>query len=332
MPLDRFAANKVEDRGLLDDYILLASSSPAVQALDRIIGEISPTAIPVLLVGESGTGKEIMARQIHQLSSCSGGPFTKVISADLSAEILESFCTSNGDRGFSMGSRVGTVFFDEVSELNPRVQGKLVHLLPDGNSSSSRLALSARTLAATTRNLDEEIRAGRFREDLYYRLNGVCLRLPALSARKEDIPTLIGLFASKYAAELGRAAPSLSVKTMRDLVEYSWPGNIRQLENTIKRMVVLGDEKLALTDIWPAPEQRKHGHKFRPGVSLKEAARAASRKAERGLILEALGHTRWNRKQAARELKISYKALLYKLKQFDLDPAAKPDGYRGDTQ
>jgi two-component system, NtrC family, response regulator AtoC len=332
MPADGFAAINGEDRALHDDHILSASSSPAVQALDRIIAEIAPTEIPVLLVGDSGTGKEIMARRIHQLSSHSSDPFTKIISGDLTTELLETFFSPNRGGGPSMGIGVGTIFFDEVSEMDPLLQAKLLHMLPDGDSPCHRSKLTARTLAGTSHKLEEKIRTGKFRDDLYYRLNAVCLRLPTLSARKEDIPALVRLFASKYAAEIGqgRAVPSIGANTMRALVEYSWPGNIRQLKNTIRRMVVLGDEELALADLRSSPKQHKSHQRFEAGLSLKEAARAASRQAERGLILEALGRTRWNRKRAARELRISYKALLYKLKQFDLDHAAKPDASGGD--
>jgi len=313
------------------NHILLESRSPAIRALDRIIAEIAPTEIPILLVGENGTGKEVIARQIHRLSARRRGPFVRAICADLRPDVLTTLLL-RGDDGTLSPSRAGTVFFDEVSELDLHLQNKLLHLLPDGDLSSNGSALNARCVAATSRDLETELRSGRFRQDLYYRLNGVCLRLPSLCQRKEDIPALVGLFASKYAPVLRRPVPSVSDQTMRVLVEYSWPGNIRQLENIVRRIVALGDEELVVSDLLsvskpPAPSQHQEKN-----FSLKEASRAASRQAERSLILRTLTRTRWNRKKAAQELQISYKALLYKLKQLDLDTSEKSEAHAGEFE
>ena len=162
------------------------------------------------------------------------------------------------------------------------------------------------------------MRAGRFRSELYYRINGVCLRLPPLRDRKEDIPLLVESFLTKYAAEFGRPRPSLSPRALRMLLDYSWPGNIRELENAVKKIVALGAENLALPDLVAEPAEIRTEVNETRSYSLKAAARAASREAEREMILEALARTRWNRKRAAQELQISYKSLLYKLKQIGL--------------
>jgi len=181
--------------------------------------------------------------------------------------------------------------------------------------------LSARLISATSRNLDEEVRAGRFRNELYYRINGVCLRLPPLRERKDDIPLLVEFMLTKHAAEFGRPRPALSPRTLRVFLEHSWPGNIRELENSVRKIVALGDERLAVADLECAPVEARapvDAPETR-GYSLKAAARAASRGAEREMILKALAHTRWNRKRAAQELQISYKSLLYKLKQIGFE-------------
>jgi len=165
------------------------------------------------------------------------------------------------------------------------------------------------------------MRAGRFREELYFRLNGVCLRLPPLRHRKEDISTLADYFLARYAALFGRPKPVLSAQEMRALKEYDWPGNIRELENAMKKAVVLGGEVFQIVEAGAMPGDAPAPALETATVSLKDAARAASRRAERELILKALARTRWNRKRAAMELRISYKALLYKLKQIGPEEA-----------
>jgi two-component system response regulator AtoC len=194
-----------------------------------------------------------------------------------------------------------------------------------------------RVISSTTRNLEEEMKGGRFREELYYRINGVHLRLPPLRDRKDDIPALLEFFFKKYSSLFERSEPHISESTMDLLLRHSWPGNIRELENVARKIVALGDEKLAIHDLAaengsrvpdPLPEaavapQAAYTHV--PGRSLKEAARAASRLAERAMILNQLERTHWNRKRAARELQISYKALLYKLKQLGLDGSSQPE-------
>jgi two-component system response regulator AtoC len=302
--------------------------SPSMRALDRVIADIAPTDIPVLLIGESGTGKEAVALEIHRHSQRSSGPFVKWNCSTLTwdSHLMELSSSGKGFGGKSV-TNAGTLFLDKISQLEASNQSRLLNLLPDGDRVSSGNYLGARVISATTRNLEDEMRGGRFQQELYYRINGVCLRLPSLRHRKEDIPVLLDFFLRKYACLFNRQTPQLGSMTMDLLLQHSWPGNIRELENAVRKIVALGDEQLALSDLTAAPAvvmpepvlPSATGSSKSNGRSLKEAAREASRKAERELILNALDRTHWNRKRTARELQISYKALLYKLKQLNLD-------------
>jgi two-component system, NtrC family, response regulator AtoC len=309
---DRFAA-------LLErlETGFIAGVSPAMQSLESVIAEIAPTNIPVLLVGESGTGKEMFANLVHRLSRNSEKPLARISCAAMNAPSFAAELGLSGNGKTELPRReFGTVFFDEISELDAICQRNLLCALPDGEGASSRGLLTSRVISTTSRNLDEEMHAGRFRSELYYRINGVCLRLPPLRERKEDIPLLAEFFLTKHASRLERPRPSVSRRTSERFMEYSWPGNIRELENVAKKLVALGDEELALAElaVWKTAARKVEAAPT-PGHSLKAAARAASREAERELILEALNRTRWNRKRAAQELQISYKSLLHKLKQ-----------------
>lgn len=298
--------------------------SPAMRSLERIVAEIAPTDIPVLLVGESGSGKEVLAQQIHRLSQRRDEQFHKLVCAGLASEAVERMAGENGSNGSGMrGPSTGTVFLDEVSDLDLMCQPTLLHALPDGSSVSGEHYLAARIISSTMKNLEEEIHHGRFREELYYRLNGACLRLPPLRHRKEDIPHLVEFFSDRYAREVGRPKPHVSSEAMVRLQEYAWPGNIRQLKNVVMKMVALGNEKLALMDLESAGQGGEAVSGKYERFSLKEASRAASRQAERELILKALEKTHWNRKRAARDLRISYKALLYKLKQIGVEDSGR---------
>jgi two-component system response regulator AtoC len=309
--------NRVD--GLLDqqDAGFVCGISPAMQTLESVISEIAPTNIPVLLVGESGTGKEIFANRVHRLSGRGDELLARISCAAMNpaAFSAELEMHANGTSEARKGA-FGTVFFDEISELDSVCQRNLLCVLPDGDTGDRRGLMKARVVSTTSRNLDEEMRAGRFRSELYYRINGVCLRLPPLRERKEDIPLLAEFFLTKHATRLGRTRPSVSPRTLDVFLNHSWPGNIRELENVVKKILALGDEHLAIAELGAgAPGARKIAPATVRSHSLKAAARAASREAERELILEALTRTRWNRKRAAQELQISYKSLLYKLKQ-----------------
>jgi DNA-binding NtrC family response regulator len=240
----------------------------------------------------------------------------KLFCFDDSSELVESLLNA------------GTIFLDEISYLDPDVQSRLLHILPDGGPAIADHGLQARIISSTAQSLQEEIRQGHFRKDLYYRLNGVCLRVPPLRGRREDIPLLVEFLLIKYAAVLNRPKPSLTTQALEKLVRYHWPGNVRQLEYAMKAVVALGDGDQALQEL----DENEFG--FEEGepqeLSLKQTARAASRRAEREMILKALERTRWNRRKAARQLRISYRALLYKLKQIGSDGVLCQSDYHGE--
>lgn len=302
-----------------DNQVYLEAVSSAMRAIELVMADIAPTDIPVLLVGESGTGKDVVGLHIHCLSTRRQKPFRKLTCSSLSPDALLPV----GAHGHSWKAEdaEGTLFLDEVSNLSPVAQAQLLQALSEGEISAGE-GLGARLICATSRSLEEQMRAGRFREELYFRINGVCLRLPPLRHRQEDLPGLADFFLGKYAALFDRPQPSLSAQALGRLHEHPWPGNIRELENSMKKLVVLGDERMAVADLGHGTEEPRPPGNGSSGISLKEAARAASRQAERELILKVLARTRWNRKRAALELKISYKALLYKLKQIGLEDLA----------
>jgi two-component system, NtrC family, response regulator AtoC len=300
-----------------EDTNWVAGMSPAIRELESVIAEIAPTNLPVLLVGESGTGKEMFANRVHRLSRHGDRPLVRISCASVNPTTFFSELEMNpNDASDGPRNGPGTVCFDEISELDAACQRNLLGALPDGDLGTRRGVLRARLISTTNRNLDEEMRAGRFRSELYYRISGVCLRLPPLRDRKEDIPLLVEFFLDKHAAQFGRSRPSLSPQTMQIFLDHPWPGNIRELENVVKEIVALGDERLAVAELGvPISERKKTPATAVRSYSLKAAARAASREAEREMIMQALARTRWNRKRAAQELQISYKSLLYKLKQ-----------------
>lgn len=289
--------------------------SPAMLTLESVIGDIARTNIPVLIVGESGSGKQMFAHRIHLLSLRADQEMAKVTCAAVRADELDA------ELEHSRNHAVGTVLFDEISELDLACQRYLLHSLPDGEERPRSKSLTARVISITSRNMDEEMRAGRFRNELFYRINGVCLRLPPLRERKKDIPLLADFFIAKHAALFGRPPRPLSSRALEVFCEYDWPGNVRQLENVVKNIVALGEESLLVAElIAPHPKGQLIASANRSD-SLKAVAKAASRGAERELILRVLQRTRWNRKRAAQELQISYKSLLYKLKQIGLSDA-----------
>jgi two-component system response regulator AtoC len=319
------------------DQYFVHGTSPAMRALERTIADIASTDIPVLLVGESGTGKEVAALEIHRLSRRWNEPFVKCGCSGLTGDSLSARLQRAENVSAADASGCGSLFLDGINHLDPAAQGRLLHLLPDGSGTPPQGCHCMRVISSTTRNLEDEMKSGRFREELYYRINGVHLRLPPLRDRKEDVPALLEFFFKKYTSLFERPEPKVSESTMSLLLRHSWPGNIRQLENVARKIVALGDEHLATHDLTvengtkapdPLPEASKISENVSlrvPSGSLKEAARAASRLAERAMILNQLERTHWNRKRAARELQISYKALLYKLKQLGLDGSDRPE-------
>ncbi|MBZ5718782.1 MAG: sigma 54-interacting transcriptional regulator [Acidobacteriia bacterium] len=286
--------------------LFLEGMSPSVKAVEAVIGELAQREIPVLLLAEAGAGKRTVARRIHEASARSNEEFGIARCSSLTPDVFDA---TGPDSLFAQG----TVFLEEIGDLNSASQVKLLESLSaaEGNGNDR---LRARLICGSARDLEHEVRSGRFREDLYYRISAVCLRLPPLRQRKEDIPYLTSFFLSKYAQDFRRPVPVLSPQTLQLFRDYAWPGNIRELEDAAKAIVALGDEAIAmggLRSVLLKSEWSANGEQ----VSLKHAARVASREAEKELILKVLTRTRWNRRRAARELQISYKALLYKLKQ-----------------
>ena len=280
--------------------VWLESVSAGMRTVEAVIRELSQNDVPVLVVAEHGSGKAAAAARIHVLSSRASEPFQVYQGCEASEEILAA-----------RDGQGGTVYLQEVGDLPAAAQKELVRQIGLNGAEQRRVP---RFICGTSRELEPEVKAGKFREDLYYGISGVCLRLPPLRQRKEDIPVLRDWFLSAAARDFCRTVPLLSPETQNFFLEYSWPGNIRELKDAARAIVALGDEALAmggLRSLLRRVDRGGNGEK----ISLKDAARAASREAEREIILQVLTRTRWNRRRAAQELQISYKALLYKLKQ-----------------
>ncbi|MGA9977127.1 MAG: sigma 54-interacting transcriptional regulator [Candidatus Sulfotelmatobacter sp.] len=308
---------KVEDeRGLLSSLpatgAFVEGLSPSMRAVGAVIRELAQSEVPVLLLAEKGAGKHATARWIHEMSHRSAQPFRWLVCSTLKVE-------DAGPLSENDWLKQGTVFLDELADLSMEAQARILELLPRelsprAENHGSNPSPPARLICGSERDLELEVKAGRLREDLYYRTSGVCLRLPPLRQRREDIPMLVEHFLAKYAQDFRRPVPRLSAEAQRLFQEYSWPGNVQELENAAKAMAALGDEDVAmggLRALLSRPDAGGNGMQ----VSLKQVARAASRVAEREVILRVLTRTHWNRRRAAQELQISYKALLYKMKQ-----------------
>jgi two-component system response regulator AtoC len=304
-----------------EDEHYVPSASPALRQVEEVIANVAATDFPLLIMGESGSGKEAVALRIHRRSLRSSDPFIKVVCGALTPSFFETLHSGGeGDDGHGV-SRMGTLFLDEIVELTPPSQASLLQAFPDGEIASQAYLLNARIISATSRSaeeLEQALDQGGLRKDLFYRLNGVCLRLPPLRERREDIPALVDFFLRKNCLALGRPQPSVSARAVHLMQQYAWPGNIRELENVVRRMVALGNDS-AVWDLGSLPTAARHVPENTVRLSLKETAREASRLAEKELILKVLSRTHWNRKRAAQQLQISYKALLYKLRQMGLD-------------
>lgn len=305
-----------------EDQFFLDTLSPAMREVEQVIEHVAPTDFPILLIGESGVGKEAIASHIHRQSLQSDKPFTKIICGALTPELLEALrLESEIGNGHTSGSKTGTLLLDEITDLAYACQASLLQVLPDGGAGSLRRALNARIISTTSRDqgmLEQAMEQGVLRRDLFYRLNGVCLRIPPLRERRDDIPGLADFLIRKYSYYLQRPQPSLSPRVLQILREYSWPGNIRELVNTLKKVVAVGSDS-AVSDLVSMVTATRPPNGMGDNLSLKQAARAASRQVEKEMILKVLAQTHWNRKRAAQHLQISYKALLYKLRQMGLD-------------
>jgi two-component system response regulator AtoC len=290
---------------------------PAMLALNAMTADIAPTDLSVLLVGESGTGKEAYARLVHRMSRTRDVPLKKISCATLDPTRLLGQ-VQDVLRSAANSDHPACLFLDGVEELDLASQRALASILPDGEPEVAGTR-NVRLISSTSVNLGKTVDAGQFRRELYFRINGASLRLPPLRERKEDIPALVEHFLMKFSAGQ-RESITLNGEAMETLFNYSWPGNIRELENLVKKMAALADTKAALSELraTPRPVRRTSSGEGPKTSSLKVAARAASRRTERELILKALERTHWNRKRAAQELQISYKSLLYKIKQIDV--------------
>jgi len=314
--------------------------SPKMLEARQIIREAARVDVTVLVTGETGSGKELVARAIHHCSVRRAWPFVKVNCAAMPRELLESELFGYERGAFTGAHKLkigkfeaahrGTIFLDEIGDLHPALQAKLLHVLQDGEFSrigaKSTLSVDVRILAATNQDLERAVAEGRFREDLYYRLNVVHVLVPPLRERATEIPLLASYFVERYAKLYRRDGFSIPPSVMERLTRHRYPGNVRELENLIKRMIVLDDPFMARIPLPDAgPSGRAHAFSAlasEPAVtelSLKEIGRRASQAAEREAIGKTLEQTGWNRVRAARALRISYRALLYKIKQAGLD-------------
>ncbi len=326
---------EVEEVG---DEVFFVAASPVMRKLRSQAALVANVDIPVLMLGESGTGKEVMARLIHKLSPRAHRTFLKVNCAAVPADLLESELFGYEAGAFTGANHAkpgkfelcnkGTILLDEIGEMPPSLQAKLLHVLQDQQfsrlGSRSMIKVDVRILAATNINIPEALANRRLREDLYYRLNAFTLQVPPLRERKEEIPILLKHFMANMSERYARPPLPLSTELLQACQDYSWPGNLRELNNFVKRYLVLGDEKLAIHEL--SPKSDRSGAQFDPAAhgpgdsagGLKSLARTAKDGAEAEAISKALDETNWNRKQAAALLKISYKALLYKIRQYGI--------------
>ena len=348
-----------------EEYKLLFSLSDRMNKVQAILDQVANTDITVLITGESGTGKELVAKALHKSSERVGEPFIKVNCAALPRELLESELFGFEKGAFTGAHRRkygrfemaqnGTIFLDEISEMHPDLQSKLLHVLQEKQfyriGGEREIKVNCRILTATNRKLEDLVEDGSFRRDLFYRINVVNIVVPPLRERKDDIPLLADYFLKRYEEMYNRDSVKISPKLMEMFMEYAWPGNVRELENNIKRLIILSNEGQLISEFMrkrqegslaaiPEREERIGIGANAPPVTmaqdprrdngeeelvlpdkgtLKEVAKIAQRKAEKELIGRVLDQTRWNRRKAAQILDISYKALLYKIKECGLN-------------
>jgi two-component system, NtrC family, response regulator AtoC len=332
-----------------NDFTMLFGTSPRMVEVKTTIEQVADTTATVLIRGESGTGKEVVARMIYSESSRCDKPFVKVNCAAIPHELLESELFGYEPGAFTGATRQklgkfeqansGTIFLDEISEMHPALQAKLLHVLQDHEFSrlggKRDIQVDVRVLAATNKPLERAVEEGVFREDLFYRLNVVTIHIPPLRERREEVLVFLEYFLEKYSEHYRKHPPAFSEFAISRMMEYAWPGNIRELENLVKRYVIVGNEAQIIRELSthkpivssmhvpgageghtsssvPPVQSSPNGEFEMP--SLLEIGRRAAMQAEREAIERVLAQTKWNRRQAARILKVSYKALLNKLK------------------
>lgn len=325
----------VQSLGEIPPDAVVFGRSDVMQAVRERLDKVACANVPVLIQGESGTGKDIIARMIHGLSPWKSGPLVKVNCPAIPGTLLESelFGYEKGAFTGAYGTKPGrvelahrgTLFLDEISELDLALQSKLLQLLQDGQfcriGAQEDKRVEVRVVCTTNRQLEVEIENGTFRQDLFYRINVVNIHMPPLRERRGDIEDLANYFLEYYNRKYNCRARALSADLMAVLQKYHWPGNIRELENLVKRYVILGTEEAISSDL--VSREREY---FNPDInldgpiSLKKLTRQAVRELERKVILKVLQANHWNRKQAARALNISYRALLYKIREAGLPP------------
>lgn len=318
------------------------AASPAMKQIRTRLAQVAAVDMPVLLLGESGVGKEVLARLIHQLSARADKPFLKVNCAALPLDLLESELFGYEAGAFTGATRSktgmfelchgGTLFLDEIGEMSPSLQAKLLHVLQDGKF--SRLGATTvsqsdvRVVAATNINVQKAMETRGFRDDLYYRLSAFTIKVPPLRERREEIPLLFRHFLDEFSRRYAHEPPAYSQRLIAACSRHDWPGNLRELENFVKRFLVLKDERLSISELEQEPEieiettatDSMCGH-AEEGRCLKMLVRRLKERAEEKVIEEVLASNNWNCKLAARQLHISYKALLYKVKQYGISPA-----------
>jgi len=316
----------------------IIGDSPAMQTVSHNIQRVAPTDATVLLTGESGTGKEVFSRAIHQLSTRRDKPFVTVNCAAIPHTLIENelFGHEKGSYTGAFARKIGkfeladqgTIFLDEIGELHMSVQAKVLRVIEEQSferiGGLETIRVNTRVVAATNRNLQEQVGKREFREDLFFRLSVIPIQIPPLRERISDVRLLAQFFVEKFSSELHRQGLQLSPEAARALEEYSWPGNVRELQNTIERSVILCDGKMIQReDLNFAFEKRAQSedfiHLLDLSGSLTDVSNRASHAAERAKIKQALDLTNWNKTQAAEMLDVSYKTLLNKIKDYELE-------------
>lgn len=324
---------------VLNDGSSFLAASRAMRSIRQKIEKIALYDIPVLILGESGTGKEVVARLLHARSLRARQPFLKVNCAALPGGLLESELFGY-ERGAFTGAvrsnpgkfeicRSGTILLDEIGEISPALQAKLLHVLQDKTvcrlGGNTTVKVEARVIAATNIDIREALESGALRQDLYYRLNTFVLRVPPLRSRPEEIPALLNHFIRRFAPQYGSQVALPSSRFIAACLQYPWPGNIRELQSFTQRFLIQGDEELSIRELQTSSSVSagvpvaSDALCETSSMSLKKLGRNVKCSAEKPAIERVLQETRFNRKAAARRLQISYKGLLRKLREYELD-------------